>query len=75
LTGSNARIAFSRRARTAGDSVRTTYGRKKNTEAFHDVGVGFPTIPGLASFVLEAPGVPAVPSAHSVLFVEPAVST
>jgi hypothetical protein len=33
LTGSNARVVFTRRARTVGDSVRTTFGREKNTEA------------------------------------------
>jgi len=32
LTGSNARVVFTRRARTVGDSVRTTFGREKNTE-------------------------------------------
>ena len=33
MTGSNARVVFTRRARTVGDSVRTTFGREKNTEA------------------------------------------
>jgi len=33
LTGSNARVVFTRRARIVGDSVRTTFGREKNTEA------------------------------------------
>ena len=31
LTGSNARTASTRLARTVGDSVRTTFGRRKNT--------------------------------------------
>ena len=33
MTGSSARVVFTRRARTVGDSVRTTFGREKNTEA------------------------------------------
>jgi uncharacterized membrane protein len=40
LTGSNARVVFTRRARTVGGSVHTTFGRRKNTEA-HTLGQAF----------------------------------
>ena len=33
MRGSNVRVAFTRVARTAGDSARTTSGRRKNTES------------------------------------------
>lgn len=39
MTDSNARTVFTRRAHTVGNSVRTTFGRRKNTEAIHDIRV------------------------------------